>query len=107
MFDSASRDVYIFRVQTLRTVTGFWFYLLGLVLLAAYVSLRGEIFGVWPAYALQYLDLPFILSGLLYGGLNLYFSVKSPGKKSQILGIIIGVIVGVMFLGAAVMNFWI
>lgn len=94
-------------MQVLKSITGFWFYVLGFILLASYVSVRGEVLGVWPAYALQYLDLPFILSGLLYGAVNLYESVHAPGKKARVLLGVLSIGVAAMFGVVLVMNFWV
>jgi len=94
-------------MRTLQHIAGFCFFALGLLFVAAYVLLRGELLGVWPAYILQYGDLPLLLSGLLYGALSLYFSLTNPAKPSRTLQIVLSIVTVLLFAGVCAMNFWI
>jgi hypothetical protein len=82
------------------------FYSLGLSFFVAYVLLHNE---VWPGFTalwLQIADLPFALSAMLYGGLSLYLSLQSEGKRSRGLQWGIGAPLAGLFFLILVLNFW-
>lgn len=94
-------------MRTLQKVSGFWFLVLGFLMIAAYVCVRGEVLGVWPAYMLQYGDLPFLFSALIYGATSLLLSVQGPKGTSKVLQVMIALLVLSLFAAVCVMNFWV
>jgi hypothetical protein len=89
----------------LHQLSSFFFYVLGLSFLAAYVLLRNEMLGYWSAVWLQAADLPFALAAILYGGLSLYLSLAT-GRKSSVLAWGIGIPLAALFVLLVVLNFW-
>lgn len=90
----------------LKKLSGFFFYTLGCVTLFALVSLKR---GWSPSFAMSMLssiDLPLILTAMLYGGSSFYLSLKRDGSWSLPLALAIGVPLGLLFLLFAYMDLW-
>jgi hypothetical protein len=81
------------------------FYLLGSSFFIAFILMRNGIaaenFNAW----LHAGDMPLLLSGLLYGGLSVYGSIRSDTSSSKILLIGILVPLVIIFLLLAALNF--
>jgi hypothetical protein len=90
----------------LHSLSSFFFYALGLSFFAAYLLLRNDIWPQLSALWLQVADLPFALCAILYGGLSLYFSLRSPDRSSPLLGLLIGLPLVLLFGAIVAMNFW-
>ncbi len=82
------------------------FYALGISFFVAYLLYRNTVASPWPEIWLSILDLPLLLSGILYGGISLYLSIKNPDKKSKILALSILIPLVALFTLFLVMNFW-
>ena len=90
----------------LRSLSAFFFYLLGITFFVAYVMLRNSAGGTWPAYWVQVAALPLALCAVLYAGLSLYLSLHSGEKHSKALMAGIGIPLLAFFLLIVVLNFW-
>ncbi len=72
----------------------------------AVVFMQAGMFGLWPAWWMQVAELPLLLTGMMFGGLSLYISIRGPGAFSTVMAGIMtvvmmaffGVMVGVNFL---------
>ena len=89
----------------LRTSSGFFFYLLGLSFLAAYLLHANNLMSTWPLWWMSVTDLSFLLTACIYGGLSLFASV-SRGNRSRIVGVVIGIPLVVLFLLFVGMNYY-
>ncbi len=92
-------------MHTLHRVSAFAFYLLGSCVIVGVVLIaRGVSTGV-VSTILHTLDLPLLVSGMLYGGSSLILSLKrdriSPGLTIVVFGFL-----GILFLGFAILNFY-
>jgi hypothetical protein len=93
-------------LQTLHRLSSFFFYVLGGSFFLAYILLRNDVWPYWSALWLQIADLPFAFAAIAYGGLSLYSSLATPGRRSTVLALSIGIPLGVLFIVLAVLNFW-
>lgn len=82
------------------------FFSLGYTVFLAYVLLRNDIGGGWPAWYLQIIDLPLLLTGLAYGSLSILRSLQSTTNLSTALPYAIFVPTGLLFLLFVALNFW-
>ena len=89
----------------LQRVSGFFFYLLGTVFVAAYVLLKSDAYGSLAALWMDRADLPFIASALTYGGISLYRNMR-PNGGSPILAWGIAIVCSAIFVLTLVLNFW-
>lgn len=85
-------------LHSLKSIAGFYFYLLAIVILAGLILVRRSIVADPIPAVLHSLDLPLLTAAVIYGGIGLYLSI-SRGKKSPIVAIVVSVILG-MFLAA-------
>ena len=90
----------------LQRLSGFCFYLLGTSFIVAWVMLKQNLYGTEEAVWMQSADLPLIFSGLVYGGLSLYLSLRHPEEPSTLLAWMIGVPLGAFFGLLLLLNFW-
>ncbi|MEK7591744.1 MAG: hypothetical protein AAB489_06125 [Patescibacteria group bacterium] len=93
-------------LRFLHQLTGFSFYVLGALYFLGYLLLRNDIHPGPIAVLMQVMDLPLIVSALLYGGMSLYLSVRKPESTSRALPWIIALPLIVLFSTLMVMNFW-
>ena len=91
----------------LKSLSAFFFYLLGTSFFVAYLFLKNDLYARESAIWLQTADLPLLLSAVIYGGTSLYLSVKNPEEPSRVLPFVIGVPLAAFFGVILVMNFWI
>lgn len=89
----------------LHTLSAALFYLVGSSCFVAYVLLRNGMGGEAPGLWLNVIDLPLLALGLLYGGLSIYRSL-SDGHPSRTLAWGVGIPFTVLFVLAALANFW-
>lgn len=92
--------------SVLRSVSAVCFYLLGLGAFAAYALLKNRIGGDIPLLALRSLDLPLLLSGIVYGGISLAQSFESHRGAASIVGWFLAVPLGMIFLLFLTLTFW-
>lgn len=92
-------------IRTLQSVSGAAFYILGLMLFAGWMMIEWSINPTMGAMWLQGLDLPFAFSAIVYGGVNVYDSVRDDAAPSKILPWCIGVPLAILFLVILVLNF--
>ena len=90
----------------LKTISGYFFYLLGASFFIAYLLLHNELWAPWPKWWMQVADLPLALSAIVYGGTSLYISVTHHEKRSKLAMIIIGLPLIALFGLFVVLNFW-
>jgi hypothetical protein len=69
----------------LHTLSAILFYLLGGSYFLAIVLNYNDIAGTAPRVWMDIMDLPLLLTGLLFGGISLYRSVRSDGDTSHAL----------------------
>ena len=92
-------------IIALRRAAAFWFFVLGIVIIIGVLLLkRGMVTDQWAA-VLHVLDLPLLLSGMLYGGTSLYGSMVPKDKSSLVLGVLIALPLLLLFCFFAYLNF--
>ncbi|OGJ60495.1 hypothetical protein A3A67_02700 [Candidatus Peribacteria bacterium RIFCSPLOWO2_01_FULL_51_18] len=89
-------------MDTLRRVSAFFFYLLGIAVIVLILLSRRGMFRY--AAGLNILDLPLLFAGMLFGGSSLYVSLAHE-KKSAALLIFIFLPLTVLFGFFAYLNF--
>ena len=89
----------------LHSLSAVLFYLLGLSFFGAYLLWRNEIEGALSLNWLTVADLPLLITGLLYGGTSVYLSIDQD-HHSRGLAWWIGLPLLILFIVAAVFNFW-
>jgi hypothetical protein len=92
--------------ETLKHISGIFFYIVGGTLFAAYLLHANGMGGAWPLWWLHIADLPMGLVACLYGGSSFYLSVTSPGNRSRLLLSFVVILLAVVFLAFAALNFW-
>ncbi len=92
-------------VNALRRVAAFWFFLLGLLILAGVLLLKRELLPLQLVAVVHVLDLPLLFAGIVFGGTSLYHSMVPEGKSSLILAIIITLPLLAVFCAFAYFNF--
>lgn len=91
-------------IRYLHTLSAILFYVLGLSFFGAYILFHNGIATQASAAWLKSGDLPLLVSGLLYGGLSVYESVrKDSSSQTVLLGISIPL--GILFILLLVLNF--
>lgn len=90
-------------MDALRRASAVLFYVLGLLVLILILALKQGMVGVWATTLLNVLDLPLLFFGMLYGGLSLTSSMTK-GRLTP-LHIIVGIVLGVLFLTFLWFNF--
>ena len=93
-------------MKTLHTVSAITFYLLASSFFLAYVFVYNDVHATEAAWWLQVADLPLVASAMVYGGTSLYTSVIPEEKSSPVFGGILTGVLGLMFVGVVVLNFW-
>jgi hypothetical protein len=89
----------------LHTLSAILFYVLGGSFFLAIVLNYNRIAGTTPRVWMDIIDLPLLLTGLLYGGVSLYRSVRSDGDTSHALTVGIAIPLGILFVLLLVTNF--
>jgi len=90
----------------IKSLSGFFFYLLGSSYFVAYLLHFNQIGGLWGRWWMDIADLPFALTALLYGGSSLYSSITTKDQKSFAAIFIIGVPLIAVFCFLCALNFW-
>lgn len=72
----------------------------------AYVLLRQESLGPWPAWWMQVADLPLLLCATMYAGSSLVRSLQHPTRRSAVLPSIVGIPLAALFSLFVILNFW-
>jgi len=92
-------------MRFLHTLSAILFYILGagffLLIVLDYNGIGEGVARVWMDIA----DLPLLLSGLLFGGVSLYRSVRSDGDTSHALIVGIALPLGILFILLLLTNF--
>lgn len=92
-------------VDALRRVAAFWFFSLGLAVIAGVILLKREWLPAPLVATLHALDLPLLFSGIVFGGTSLYKSMVPHGKSSPVLAVLIAVPLLAAFAAACYFNF--
>ena len=92
-------------VRYLHTLSAVLFYILGTSFFLAYIFLRN---GIMQNNAMEWLnigDMPLLLTGMLYGGISVYLSIRDDQNHSRGLMIAIGLPLLILFIVLAGLNF--
>ena len=93
-------------LRYLHTLSAALFYVLGTSFFLAYVLMRNNVAAEASLTWMHAGDMPLLLSGLLYGGLSVYRSIKSDASSSSkplMLGILVPL--AILFLLLLAVNF--
>lgn len=94
-------------LRYLSNLSAVLFYLIGSTFFLCYILVRNDLGGAWPQVWMQIGDLPLLLTGLLYGSLSVYQSIRGSEKNiSRTLAMTIGLPAAIIFLLFLVLNFW-
>jgi hypothetical protein len=93
-------------LRYLHTISAILFYALGLSFFAGYILMRNEIMTNAALNWLRIGDLPLLVSGLLYGGLSVYLSLKNDESASKTLMLGILIPMGILLILLLAVNFW-
>ena len=89
----------------LKSLSGFFFYLLGATFIVAYILYKKAMSPELMLWWLQVADVPLALAALTYAGTSLYKSIV--GDHRSLFGcVLIGVPVLLLFGVVVVLNFW-
>jgi hypothetical protein len=90
----------------LQSLSGVLFYALGLSFFVSYLLLKNSILSEITEWWMRTLDLPLILSALLYGGLSLLQGLQGSTTKFRGLTFIIFLPIAALFFSFMILNFW-
>lgn len=96
--------LYTVVVKTLKNTAAVLFYILGVTAIIGIVLINNNIASEDVMTLLNIMDLPLILSAMLYGGSSLVLSLGGAQVSRLLAGIVFGVL-GIMFLVFAYLNF--
>lgn len=85
-------------LRLLHSVSAACFYSLGLAFFVAYALIRNNLWGDVPTVWMKVADLPFLLTGLTYGGISLVLSFGEASRTRHIIGWIVTIPLTVAFL---------
>lgn len=89
----------------LHTLSAILFYVLGAGFFVAIVLNHNGIAGNIPRILMDITDLPLLLTGLLYGGISLYRSVREDAEPSHALMVGLALPLGILFTLLLITNF--
>ncbi len=89
----------------LHTLSAILFYILGTSFFLAIVLRQNAIAGTAPQVWMDIADLPLLLTGLLYGGVSLYRSVRNDEHVSHALIVGLALPLGILFSLLLITNF--
>lgn len=93
-------------LRYLHSLSALLFYVLGAGMFLSYVLMHKNIQPVFALRFLQIMDMPLLLTGLLYGGISIYRSLHDESKgTSIILALALGFPLVALFFVVVAMNF--
>lgn len=73
--------------------------------MVAVICMQAGIWPLWAAWWMQVAELPLLLTGMTFGGLSLYLSIRGPGMFSTVMAGVMALVMVVFFVGMAGVNF--
>lgn len=89
----------------LHTLSAILFYILGTGFFVAIVLNHNGVAGNAPRILMDIIDLPLLLTGLLYGGISLYRSIRNDAEPSHALMIGLALPLAILFGILLITNF--